>query len=270
MSTVCTLVESAVAHELRGLLSSAHSADAADALVAWVEDVAVSYGDLDALIPMLDECTRDLGALGDALRQAVRRSRRAFAAHADQPLDEIDARIDALFAKLEARDPLSSEHSRAVAAWCARLGRRLGLDTADVAFASRCGLLHDIGKSFTPLEVLNAPRALDEHEWRIMRAHAPAGEALVLRVAELRPFAPAVRSHHERLDGRGYPDGLRLGSIPLMARIVAVADCFNAMIGRRPYRLPLSPTRALEELTRSRGTQLDPEIVDAMVSVVLG
>jgi HD-GYP domain-containing protein (c-di-GMP phosphodiesterase class II) len=103
-----------------------------------------------------------------------------------------------------------------------------------------------------------------------MRAHAAAGEAIVRRVPELRPFMPAVRSHHERLDGRGYPDGLRAGQIPLMARIVAVADCFNAMIGRRPYRLPMSPARAMEELVRSRGTQLDPEIVDAMVDVVLG
>jgi len=116
----------------------------------------------------------------------------------------------------------------------------------------------------------DAPRALDEREWRVMRAHAAAGEVLVRKVEELRPFAPAVRSHHERLDGRGYPDGLRANAIPLMARIVAVADTFNAMIGRRPYRLPMPPTRALEELVRSRGTQLDPEIVDAMVDVVLG
>jgi len=186
----------------------------------------------------------------------------------DEPLDELDARIDALIVRLERRDPLSSEHSRAVAAWCSRLGRTLGLDSAEIMMLSRCGLLHDIGKALTPLEVLNAPRALTEQEWKHMRAHAAAGDALVRHDPALMPFAPAVRSHHERLDGRGYPDGLPAASIPFAARLVAVADCFNAMIGRRPNRLPMAPARALEELVRRRGTHFDPEIVDAMVVVI--
>jgi len=254
-------------------------------LAEWVRSMCASYGDVaslrDVLVELPDALARAVyDLLGHALREAeldalaesvmgiVDASWRPLLRVRDEALDEVDARIDTLIVKLEKRDPLTSEHSRAVSAWCSRLGRRLGLDSAEVTFAARCGLLHDVGKVATPLEVLNAPRALDDREWRLIRAHAAAGEAIVRAVAELRPFAPAVRSHHERLDGHGYPDRLPASAIPLMARIVAVADSFNAMIGRRPYRLPMPPIRALEELVRGRGTQFDPEVVEAMVDLV--
>lgn len=256
-------------------------------MLAWLGETCSSYGDVAALRDVLLELPASLArAVRDATDRPVRQSDvdelerevhevvnalwRPLARVPDEPLDEVDARIDGLVVRLEARDPMTSEHSRAVAGWCARLGRRLGLDAADVTFVARCGLLHDVGKATTPLDVLNAPRALEEREWVVMRAHAAAGEAIVRKIPQLRAFSPAVRSHHERLDGRGYPDGLPGAAIPLSARIVAVADCFNAMIGRRPYRLPFPPTRALEELVRHRGTQFDPEIVDAMVAVIAG
>jgi putative nucleotidyltransferase with HDIG domain len=255
--------------------------------LGWLREICGSYGDLAPLRDVLLEAPdalaralreeldvavpeRELAALARDVRGVVEGAWRPLASIADEPLDEVDAHIDAMIVRLELRDPLTTEHSRAVAGWCARLGRRLGLDAADVTFATRCGLLHDIGKVVTPLEVLNAPRALDEREWAMMRAHAAAGEAIVRKEPALRVFAPAVRSHHERLDGRGYPDGLPASAIPLMARVVAVADCFNAMIGRRPYRLPMPPPRALEELVRNRGTQFDPEIVEAMIGLVDG
>jgi len=260
--------------------------DRAD-LLTWLGTICASYGDVAALRGTLLELpdalartARELGgpppaaaaldALADDVRRVVETSWRPLTRVADEPLDEIDARIDALVARLEARDPLTSEHSRAVAAWCARLGRRLGLDAAGITFLRRCGLLHDIGKVVTPLGVLNAPRALDEREWTMMRAHAAAGEAIVVKIPELRAFSPAVRSHHERLDGRGYPDRLTASAIPFMARVVAVADSFNAMIGRRPYRLPMAPSRALEELQAHRGTQFDPDIVSAMGVLIAG
>jgi putative nucleotidyltransferase with HDIG domain len=256
-----------------------------DALTEWVRAMCSSYGDVaslrDVLVELPDALSRavygvlgnvpreaELDALAESVMTIVDASWRPLVRVRDEALDEVDARIDTLIVKLEARDPLTSEHSRAVSAWCSRLGRRLGLDSAEVTFAARCGLLHDVGKVATPLEVLNAPRALDDREWRLIRAHAAAGEAIVRAVPELRPFAPAVRSHHERLDGHGYPDRLPASAIPLMARIVAVADSFNAMIGRRPYRLPMPPVRALEELVRGRGTQFDPDVVEAMVDLV--
>ncbi len=184
--------------------------------------------------------------------------------------ENVDASIEALIERLDEAAPLMAEHSRAVSAWCARLGRVLGLTQDEITYVSRSGLIHDIGKMRTPTAILDAPRRLSPDEWAIMRDHAAEGGRILGRVPVLAPLVPVVRAHHERLDGGGYPDGLRSGAIPLASRIVAVADSFNAMIGRRPYRLPLSPMEALDELDRNRGTQFDPEVVEAMVRVVLG
>jgi HD-GYP domain-containing protein (c-di-GMP phosphodiesterase class II) len=101
-----------------------------------------------------------------------------------------------------------------------------------------------------------------------MRAHSAAGEEIVRSHKALRHLAPAVRSHHERLDGKGYPDGLVGSQITLATRIVTVADAFNAMIGRRPYRLPLSPMEAIDRLADGRGKQFDPIVVEAMIDAV--
>jgi putative nucleotidyltransferase with HDIG domain len=185
-------------------------------------------------------------------------------------IDEIDATLNALIARLESADSLTAEHSRAVSSWCARLARRLGMTSEEVALASRSGLVHDVGKLRTPAEILNAPRSLSAEEWQIMRAHALVGESIVLGIPIIQHLSVAVRSHHERIDGKGYPDGIKGLRIPTIARLVAVADCFNAMIGRRPYRKPMPPSIALMELERHRGTQFDPEIVDAMIDIVAG
>jgi putative nucleotidyltransferase with HDIG domain len=185
-------------------------------------------------------------------------------------LDEVDAILTSLVGELDESNPLTAEHSRAVSSWCARLARKLGLNAEEIVAASRAGLVHDIGKLRTPPEILNAARSLTASEWEIMRAHALWGHEMIKDHSALLYFAPAVRSHHERLDGKGYPDGLVLGSIPFMARLVAVADSFNAMIGRRPYRKPMPPSVALMELERHCGTQFDPEIVEAMIAVVEG
>jgi HD-GYP domain-containing protein (c-di-GMP phosphodiesterase class II) len=102
----------------------------------------------------------------------------------------------------------------------------------------------------------------------VMRRHAEDGGAIITAIPLLAQHTPAVRGHHERLDGRGYPDGLAASKIPLAARIVSVADSFNAMIGNRPYRQPMRPATALEELKRHAGTQFDPEVIEAMNDVL--
>jgi energy-coupling factor transport system substrate-specific component len=144
------------------------------------------------------------------------------------------------------------------------------MSAEEIVLASRSGLIHDVGKLKTPADILNAPRALSADEWEIMRAHALIGEGIVLEIPTLRHLSIAVRSHHERLDGKGYPDGTRGLRIPAIARLVSVADSFNAMIGRRAYRKPMPPSIALVELDRHRGTQFDPDIVDAMIDIVAG
>ncbi len=186
-----------------------------------------------------------------------------------QAVNPVDARIDELLLRLSTQDSLTAEHSRSVGMWCWRIAKRLNLTREESYVITRSGLLHDVGKTATPIEILTAPRGLTQDEWEIMRQHAAQGEEIVRQSAELHPFAPAVRSHHERFDGRGYPDGLERWSIPFAARVVAVADAFNAMIARRPYRAPLPPNRAIEELKRNSGSQFDPAAVEAMIEVVL-
>jgi len=185
-----------------------------------------------------------------------------------EAIDEVDVQLDDLMTRLDQSDALTAEHSRAVSAWCARLARRLSLSKHEAMTVTRSGLIHDIGKITTPPEILNAPRKLDEEEMAVMRRHAEEGARIVSAAPLVRHMTPAVRNHHERIDGRGYPDGLAGSAIPNTARIVAVADAFNAMIGRRPYRPPFAPSVALERLIESRGTQFDPAVVDAMVDVV--
>jgi len=202
-----------------------------------------------------------------AVREVISRPRLVKAARHDA-VDEVDVVLDGLLIDLDQADPLTAEHSRAVSFWCARLGERMGASKSEVMHLSRAGLAHDVGKVTTPPEILMAPRRLADDEMEIMRRHAAEGAAIITRVPLLQSLAPAARSHHERIDGTGYPDRLRGEAIPSVARIVAVADAFNAMIGRRPYRPPLAPSVALERLVESRGNQFDPDVVDAMLDIV--
>jgi putative nucleotidyltransferase with HDIG domain len=214
-----------------------------------------------------DRHREPLRALEPVTRSLLDKPRRPPPA-ADERLGEVDAAINSMVMRLERVDPLTAEHSRAVAAWCARLARRLTLSETEVTYVARCGMLHDVGKITTPPAILCAPRNLTTAEWLIMREHPPTGEQIILGEGLAGEFTKAVRSHHERLDGRGYPDGMDRFDIPLVTRIVTVADCFNAMIGRRPYRPAMSPALALEQLESNRGTQFDSDIVDAMLDVV--
>jgi len=156
-------------------------------------------------------------------------------------------------------------HSLEVARGAARVGREYGLEARRLERIGLAGLLHDVGKSLVPRRVLEKPGPLDEHEWRQVRRHPSAG-ARLLRAQGMPDVAAWVLAHHERPDGRGYPRGLRAHEIPLEARIVAVADAFDAMIGARGYRVPLSHEQALIELRRAAGMQLDAEAVDAYLA----
>jgi ATP/maltotriose-dependent transcriptional regulator MalT len=262
--------------ELSARFAAAVESGHAGSLSAWLDTVRGSLFDGDAIAERFERWAVEQTGLDRRAQAALGNVRLQVAAyHRTAPafvrlVENVDATIEALIERLAVAAPLMAEHSRAVSAWCSRLGRVLGLSEDEITFVSRCGLIHDIGKMRTPLEILDAPRKLSPDEWAIMRDHAAEGGRILGRVPVLAPLVPIVRGHHERLDGRGYPDGLQLSAIPLASRIVAVADSFNAMIGRRPYRLPLSPTAALDELDRNRRTQFDPEIVEAMVRVVLG
>lgn len=171
---------------------------------------------------------------------------------------------------IEARDPYTSGHSRRVAVLSRTLARDLGLSEAEVGDIESAALMHDVGKihaEFAPL--LSKEGKLTPEEWEVMKTHAVKSEELVAMFSRFHgTVQAAVRSHHERWDGLGYPDGIAGGSIPLGARIIMVADTIDAMTTERPYRKPLGFDVVISELQKHKGTQFDPALVDITVNSV--
>ncbi|MHB8141670.1 MAG: HD-GYP domain-containing protein [Vulcanimicrobiaceae bacterium] len=174
----------------------------------------------------------------------------------------------ALLAMLAEQDMLTCRHSQATAQWTRRLCVAMGLSEEQIVFTTRCGLLHDIGKVGTPARILRKPGQLTAREWETMRDHSAAGARILDQIPSLQPCAIVVRAHHERWDGAGYPDRLGGEHIPFEARIVAVADAFQAMISERPFRFALAPRQALEVLESGSGSQWDREVVAAMLGLL--
>jgi putative nucleotidyltransferase with HDIG domain len=161
----------------------------------------------------------------------------------------------------------TSEHSDTVAGYAAALGRALSLPSEALFRLRHAGLLHDIGKVAIPQEILLKQGSLSDAEFAEIRRHPVVG-AMILRHAGLAEESAWVRHHHERLDGRGYPDGLREDEIPLESRILFVADAFEAMTSDRPYRAGMEVEAALVELRACAGTQFDPGVVDVLCRLV--
>jgi diguanylate cyclase (GGDEF)-like protein len=169
----------------------------------------------------------------------------------------------ALARAVDAKDPTTHAHCETVAELCVLIGVELGLDAESVARLRIAGLLHDVGKIGIPDAILRKPTALDSRERAVIETHPAIGESIVAAAGFVEEAA-WIRHHHERFGGLGYPQGLRAGEIPLEARIIHVAETFEAITSGRPYRPPLPVEVALQELVRNAGTQLDPECVDAL------
>ncbi|HEU4658668.1 MAG TPA: diguanylate cyclase [Capillimicrobium sp.] len=170
---------------------------------------------------------------------------------------------------LDLRDASTARHSQTVAALCEATARALGLDDARVARIRLAGLLHDIGKIGVADALLHKPGPLTAEEYEEVKRHAEIG-ARILNGAGLRDIAEWVLCHHERPDGRGYPQGLAGEAIPFEARILSVADSYEAMVADRPYSRAMPPERAAGELRAGSGTQFDPGVVDAFLAAVPG
>jgi diguanylate cyclase (GGDEF)-like protein/putative nucleotidyltransferase with HDIG domain len=166
------------------------------------------------------------------------------------------------------REGIPEEHAEQVARLAVLTAEHLGLPVGVVLRCRLAGWLHDVGKLAIPEAILTKPSSLDPAEWKIMRTHPVVGAAIVRRVATLREAAPAVRHHHERYAGDGYPDGLAGNGIPIEARIVAAADAYAAMTATRPYSSARTPEQAAAELALSAGSHLDPAVVDALLAVL--
>jgi HD-GYP domain-containing protein (c-di-GMP phosphodiesterase class II) len=169
---------------------------------------------------------------------------------------------------VEADDAYTGEHSRDVVELTVAVADHLGLDSRSRHLAELAALLHDVGKIKIPSGIINKKGPLTDEERAIVNMHTLEGERLLSRVGGLlTEVGQIVRSCHERYDGRGYPDGLAGGAIPIVARIVCCCDAFNAMVTTRPYRPAMSVADAQAELLANRGTQFDPEVVDAILAL---
>jgi HD-GYP domain-containing protein (c-di-GMP phosphodiesterase class II) len=173
--------------------------------------------------------------------------------------------VDSLLATLEACSPGAREASRQAGKWCERIAVAMDLSNDDIADTVLVGTLHDVGTIATPPEILNKAGHLSNDEWEIVRGHAARGAQILEQIPSLCELAPAVRAHHERYDGFGYPDGIAGTNIPIAARIVAVADAFQAMVSDRPYRRRMQPDQAVSTLMAGRGSQWDPAVIDRAV-----
>jgi HD-GYP domain-containing protein (c-di-GMP phosphodiesterase class II) len=169
---------------------------------------------------------------------------------------------------LEAKDPYIKEHLRAVSGLALRIGSDISLPGEQMEALASGALLHDIGKIGIPDRILQKSGRLTEDEYAEIKRHPALGVSILTPATELASALPVVKHHHERFDGEGYPDGLRGEDIPLIARIVSVADAFDSMIRARPYGYGISRKAALREIEENSGTQFDPRVVRALLEVV--
>jgi len=175
--------------------------------------------------------------------------------------------IQAVTASIDAKDHYTRGHSERVSHLSERLARAMGLADRDVEWVRISGLVHDVGKIGVPEVVLTKPGRLTDEEFSAIKRHPEIGHNILRAVAPLGPALPGVLSHHERWDGKGYPNGLSGDGIPLIARIIGLADTFDAMSSNRSYRSALTREKVLAEITRCAGSQFDPKLAPLFVSL---
>ncbi|MDD5585261.1 MAG: HD-GYP domain-containing protein, partial [Candidatus Omnitrophica bacterium] len=176
--------------------------------------------------------------------------------------------IQSLVRIVEARDRYTRGHSERVADYAAKVAVKMGYSLEEIEVLRETALLHDIGKLGIQESVLNKKEALTEEEWEMIRRHPLIGENILKPVALNQKMLSIVRGHHERYDGKGYPDGLKGNDIGIFAQMLSVVDAYDAMTSSRAYRPAFSRGEALEELKRNSGTQFNPKIVDVFVRIV--
>ncbi|HVL80161.1 MAG TPA: HD-GYP domain-containing protein [Actinomycetota bacterium] len=249
------LVAAAIAAEKRwSLLASARQ-------LVWPAKHSLAFALFGLVVALI---YNDVGFLGVFLLltplvilRSVRRSRWELKVARDSTLN--------LFVRaVEAKDPYTSRHSERVAVLTVELCRRLATPDDELEARFLGALLHDIGKIAVPKRILTKDGSLSEEEFAEIRKHPVVGADAVAEIDVLRELVPEIRHHHERMDGRGYPDRVHAASLPLAARVLAAADTFEALTSDRPYRRAMTRHEALAEIHRVAGTQLDPDVVAAL------
>ncbi len=175
--------------------------------------------------------------------------------------------LKSLVNALEARDPYMGKHSERVTDYAVGMAESLNCTPAQIESLQTVGYLHDLGKIGIADSILNKPGALSIDEYEVIKRHPTIGESIVSELGLSEEQRAIIRHHHERWDGRGYPSGLAQGEIPLLARIVAVADAFDSMTSKRAYRGAMMESTAIQELLDNAGKQFDPEVVEVFVAI---
>jgi HD-GYP domain-containing protein (c-di-GMP phosphodiesterase class II) len=176
--------------------------------------------------------------------------------------------LKSLISSIEARDHYTEQHSLRVTELAVRLAVSMNCSVKDIESLKIAGVLHDVGKIAVPDSILLKPSKLTEEEYLIIKNHPAIGENILKPVVLLDKERRIIQCHHERWDGKGYPLGLSGSDIPFLARILAVADSFDAMTNDRPYREPWPVAKAVEELVNNKNTQFDPDVVEAFLKIV--
>ena len=197
-----------------------------------------------------------LSAVGKQAGVAIQRARLA-----ERLLRLLHGSVGALVATIEAKDEYTCGHSERVTAFALHISRVLGLDSAQLTTLELAGHLHDVGKIGVPEHVLGKPGPLTPEEYEIVKQHPRLGCNIIRNIEGAEEIADIVLHHHERWDGKGYPDGLKADNIPLLARILSVADTFDAVSSKRPYRDALEPEQIKSEMRHGAGTQFDESVV---------
>lgn len=236
-------------------------------LIVTVGELAAFYFDLANRVGIRPVVVRGIVFLGltTLLWSMLLRANRATVSHLLEELrNGYESILVAYDSAVSLKDAYTGGHGRRVAAGAARIAAVMGLTPGEVKDVREAALLHDLGKIGAPDAILTKAAPLNAGEVALMRNHPRAGAAILEGIPALRRHAPAVRHHHESLDGTGYPDGLRGNDIPLQARIIAVADVWDALTSDRSYRRALAPRDASAEMEKLSGSQLDPAIVAAL------
>ena len=197
-----------------------------------------------------------------------KRAQEQIAHYVNRLESSFQATLQAVSTMVELRDPYTAGHERRVGLIAGAIGRELGWSEERCRMLEMTGLVHDIGKIAVPSEILTKPSRLTTLEMELVKGHAEAGYQILKDVPFETPVAEIIRQHHERLDGSGYPRGLKDGDILPEARVLAVADVVESMAAHRPYRPALGMDAALAEIERGRSTHFDPEVVDAMARLI--
>ncbi|MDI3534945.1 MAG: hypothetical protein PWQ82_1310 [Thermosediminibacterales bacterium] len=180
----------------------------------------------------------------------------------------IEQKIETLLSVLKVKDSFTYVHTQRVAELSTMLAEKIGLSENQIITIKHGAMLHDIGKIEINRSILNKSERLTKEEWNILKQHPVWGAEIAKSINLVKAGLPAIMFHHERWDGKGYPNGLKGEEIPLEARIICIADSFDAMTSHRPYRNALTIEQAIHELNRCRGTQFDPYLLDYFIPII--